>query len=151
VEKLTVQDNRFPAALDRDWCNYLNAFSAYYNLDDQQRARAQAILEKREADTLAYLTTTKELVSKISAYPPDLKLDMTMKQRLDEHERLLNRVRAVEAKFPSIDKDVHSEWKNAKADLAKWRAELKKSLDAQTSKLKMSDESLKKTLTANID
>jgi uncharacterized membrane protein YphA (DoxX/SURF4 family) len=138
IAKVTVgDDDAFPAELDREWQNYFNAFAAYYELDPDQRSRAQSILDQRKNETLVYLTTKSDTVTKIAPYPPDLKIEMTMKQRLEEHQRLLDKTRAAEAKFPSNDKDVHSEWKTAKADLAKWRVELKKSIDAETGKTKV--------------
>ena len=137
LAKVTVgDDNAFPDELEREWRDYLNAFAAYYNLDQAQLDHAQRILDHRKKDTLTYLTSKSEAVTKIAPFPPDIKIDMTMKQRLEEHQRLLNKVRAAEAKFPSTDKDVHSEWKSAKADLAKWRADLKRSIDGETAKLK---------------
>jgi uncharacterized membrane protein YphA (DoxX/SURF4 family) len=140
LAKVTVgPDESFPAELDREWRDYLNAFAAYYKLTSEQIERAQAVLAERKKDTLAAFAKA-ETVTKISAYPPDLKIDMTMNQRLDEHERLSDRVRKAEAKFPTTDKDVHAEWKTARADLARWRAELKKSIDAETAKLKKIDE-----------
>lgn len=137
IAKVTLgPDDSFPAELDREWRDYVNAFEAYYDLNAEQKGRAEAILDQRKNETLAYLKSKSETVTKPSPYPPDLKIDMTMKQRLEEHERLLERVRDAEAKFPSTDKDVHAAWKAAKADLAKWRADLKKSIDAQFAKLK---------------
>jgi uncharacterized membrane protein YphA (DoxX/SURF4 family) len=135
IEKLTAEDEAFPPALDLDWRNRAAAFAAYYDLPEDKVIRAQQIVKKSEEKTLAYLTTGSEEVTKISAYPPPLKVDMTMKKRLEEHERLLNEVRDKEAKFPSSSKDELAAWKTAKAELAKWRADLKKSLDGETAKL----------------
>jgi len=152
IDRATVgQKDTFPPQLDQEWRDYFNAFAKYYELDADQLKRAQGILDQRKADTLAYLKSKSETITKIAPFPPDLKLEMTMKQRLDEHERLLQRVRAAEAKFPSSDKDVHAEWKAAKADLAKWRAEIKKSIDAQTAKLKRIDDGVKTQVSKNID
>jgi uncharacterized membrane protein YphA (DoxX/SURF4 family) len=136
IAKLTVgEDGAFPTELEREWNGYVNAFSAYYELTGEQIEKAQAILAERKMEALAAFAQA-ESVTKISAYPPDLKIDMTMKQRLDEHVRLSERVRAAEASFPTSDKDVHTEWKTAKANLAKWRAELQKSIGVETTKLK---------------
>jgi len=142
IEKLTVEDETFPPALDLDWRNRAAAFAAYYDLPDDKVLRAQEIVKKSEEKTLAYLTSATEEVTKTSAYPPALKVAMTMKKRLEEHERLLSEVSKAEAKFPSSSKDVHAAWKAAKADLAKWRADLKKSLDGETAKLNKALEEL---------
>lgn len=149
IDRVTLgPGDTFPEQLDREWQDYFNAFAAYYELDAQQIDQARGILDQRKADTLKYLRSKSEPVTKISAYPPDLTVNMTMAERLDEHERLLDRVRTAEAKFPTMDKDVHTEWKQAKADLAKWRAEIKKSIDAQTEKVNPTSN---KTLAAKID
>lgn len=144
IDKLTLGDNEsFPAELEREWREYFDAFVAYHNLSDEQLQRAQGIFDQRKSDTLTYLKSATEEVIKIAAYEPKLPLEMTMAQRLEEHERLLERVRAAEAKFPTDDMSAHADWKSAKADLAKWRAELKRSVDAQTHKLKRVDEATK--------
>jgi uncharacterized membrane protein YphA (DoxX/SURF4 family) len=151
IDKLALgSDDTFPPELDRQWRDYLHAFAAYYELDADQTQRAEEILKARETATLKYLTSKAEPVTKLAPYPPDLTVDMTMKQRLEEHERLLERVRTAEAKFPTDDKDVHAEWKAAKADLANWRGELKRSIDAQTDKLKRIDEKFRETVNKSI-
>ncbi len=140
IDQLTVgDDGAIPAELDREWREYLDAFAAYYDLDSTQRQRAEEILKERESAVLAAFKKP-EPVAKIAAYPPELTVDMTMAGRLKDHERLLERVRTAEAKFPTDDKGVHAEWKAAKADLAKWRAELKRAIDVQTDKLKRTEE-----------
>jgi len=136
-ERLDVgESDTLPSRLDLEWRTLTHAFTTFYQLTGDQAEKALAILEKQEKDTLATLTSKKALVTKISAFPPDLKLEMTMKQRLTELERLEQRVRDMETKFPSADKDVHTAWKNAKADLNKWRGELKGAFQAETEKLR---------------
>ena len=97
--------------------------------------RAEAILEKREAEAKAEFAKSEE-VTKISAYPPPLPAKMTMKERIAEYRRLQEKANEAEAKFPSEDKFEQAEWKRTKADLAKWRGELKTVVDAETAKLK---------------
>ena len=134
--KLTVEaDGAFPAELERDWQRYLDAFTAYYDLNDAQNEQRQIVFGTCKNNTLhAFRNPSK--VAKITPYPPEVIVEMTMKERLAEHDRLLKEVRAEEAKFPSDDKNVHAKWQTAKADLAKWRGELKKTVDAETAKLK---------------
>lgn len=144
IDRLTLGPNEtFPVELEREWREYFNAFAAYHKLDDDQMKRAEIIFDQRKSDTLTYLKSKTETVIKIAPFPPELPLEMNMQERLDEHERLLERVRAAEANFPTEDKDVHAEWKSAKADLAKWRGELKKSIDVHTNKLKKLDNAAK--------
>lgn len=136
IDKLTMADgDAFSADLDRDWRGYVTAFCQYYELSDEQVQRAEAILQKREADTKAEFAKSEE-VTKLSAYPPPVSAKMTMKDRLAEYQRLREKANEAEAKFPSEDKGEQAEWKRAKADLAKWRGDLKSALDAETAKLK---------------
>ncbi len=152
IAKATVgADGAFPAELEREWRDYFNAFVAFHELDTEQTARATGIFDQRKADTLSYLISKAETVTKISPMPPEVTMEMTMKQRLDEHERLADRVRAAEAKFPTSDKDAHAEWKNAKADLAKWRASIKKVIDTETNRLKKVDEGERSKLKKKIE
>jgi uncharacterized membrane protein YphA (DoxX/SURF4 family) len=136
VEKLTVNDDTFPSELDQEWHDYLAAFAAEHNFSKDQLARAEGILEQRKKATLSYLRGPGEEVTMISAYPPELKRTLTMPQRLKEFERLQQEVLDQEAKFPTSDKDVHAKWKTAKADRDKWRADLARSLKAETDKMK---------------
>jgi thiosulfate dehydrogenase [quinone] large subunit len=142
IEKLTVKDETFPPALDLEWRKHVAAYANYFELPDDKVQQALDILKKREADALPYLTTASEEMTIISAYPPELKKEMTMADRLKEHQRLVDKVAEAEAKFPTASKDVHAAWKAAKADLAKWRAELKRGLDGETAKLRKSLEEL---------
>jgi uncharacterized membrane protein YphA (DoxX/SURF4 family) len=140
IDKLTVGPNgEFPAELEREWRNFFDAFASHYGLNADQLKKAESIYEEREKDVLAAFAKP-DTVTKASAYPPDLKVEMTIAQRIEEHARLLNRVRDAETKFPSDNKDIHKFWRDAKADLAKWRAELKKVLDAELAKLYRVDE-----------
>jgi uncharacterized membrane protein YphA (DoxX/SURF4 family) len=136
--RLTVEtDGVFPAELDREWTSHVNAFADYYELDAKQREQAQTVLVNRKKDTLTTFAKAAS-VTKITPLPPEVKADMTLKDRLSEQLRLRDKVLAIEAKFPTDDKNVHADWRTAKADLAKWRGELKKTLDAETAKLKKS-------------
>ena len=152
LDKVTLgPKDEFPSELEREWRDYFNAFAAHYELDAEQLKRAEAILDQRKSDTVTYLKSKPETVAKIAPYPPEFQLEMTMAQRLEEHDRLLQRVLVAEAKFPTHDKDVHKEWRKAKADLALWRAEMKKAIDAQTDKLRKIDPALKAKLLKDIE
>lgn len=137
VEKLTPPaEGEFPPALDREWQAYYQAFATNYGLDADQRQKAEAKLADAKAKTAKWLASGQEEVVKIAPYPPDLKLPMTMKQRLAELGRLEGKVRDAEAMLPTGDTDLQKRYKDAKADLNKWRAGLKKSLEAQTAEMK---------------
>lgn len=136
-DKLTAaRDQGLPAALDNEWQAYFDAFVRHYRLTPPQTARAQERLEAAKLATAKWLSNGEEDVVKIAPYPPELKVPMTMKARLAEQDRLQDRVARAEARLPSSDPDMQKQYKDAKADLNKWRAGLKRSLDAQTAKMK---------------
>lgn len=136
TDRLTVSaEGQLPPRLDAEWQAYFDAFASHYGLDDEQRQKAQASLDQSKADTASWFNRPEE-VTKIAPQPPELKVPMTMAQRLEEMGRLEAKVAEAEANLPSTDPDLQKRWKDAKADLARWRAGLKKSLDAQTAKMK---------------
>jgi uncharacterized membrane protein YphA (DoxX/SURF4 family) len=137
IDRLTLgPDHAFPDELERDWNNYLAAFSRFYELTGEQMEAARRVLEQRKEYVRNEFISRSAEVTKLAPYPPPLEVKMTLADRLKEHERLLELVRSAEAKFPSAVKEVHAEWKAAKADLAKWRSDLKKSADAATADFK---------------
>src|SRR5262249_17922696 len=77
-----------PAGLERDWRSYLDAYADHHDLDADQRTRANNVLDQRKQDTLTTFDSKPQTVVKISAYPPEVKLQMTMKDRVAEHQRL---------------------------------------------------------------
>jgi uncharacterized membrane protein YphA (DoxX/SURF4 family) len=137
IEKVDVGENdTFPTALETEWQAHLNAFASHYELTEEQTTRAQGIFEQRKKDTLTTFISKPQLVTKIAAFQPEMKLEMTMKERVAEHHKLAQRVAHLEEKFPTSDKGVHAAWKSAKADLAKWRAGIKTVLDDETKKFR---------------
>ncbi len=144
IDKLTMSSEKeLPPALDAEWNAYFNEFTRHYQLEPEKISEADKKFQQARDKTTEWLAKGKEEVVKIAPYPPDLHVTMTMKQRLAEHERLQQRLREAEAALPSSDADTQKRYKDAKADLNKWRASLKKSLDAQTAAMK---EALSSTL-----
>ncbi|MSU78523.1 MAG: hypothetical protein EXS16_10565 [Gemmataceae bacterium] len=136
-------EKQFPARLEREWRDYADVFATFHELESDKRIRMETIIDQRKSDTLSNFASKAELVTKISPYPPEYKLEMTIKQRLAEHERLQKIVVDVEARMPTKDTTVHADWKSAKADLAKWRAGFAKTIADETASFK---EALKKDL-----
>ena len=136
-------EKQFPPRLEREWRDYADAFANHFELDADERTRMQTLIDQRKSDTLSTFASKAELVTKISPYPPEYKLEMTIKQRLAEHDRLQEIVAEVEARMPTKDPKVHADWKSAKADLAKWRASLAKTVADETGYFK---DALKKDL-----
>ncbi len=136
-------DKQFPARLEREWRDFADAFAAFHDLDAEKRAKMETIIDQRKSDTLSTFANKTEMVTKISPYPPEYKLEMSIEKRLQEHERLQKIVADVEARMPTKDPKVHADWKSAKADLAKWRAGFAKTIADETAKFK---DALKKDL-----
>ncbi len=146
LDRLTVPDKEHaPAALVADYDAYTDAFIAHYGLDAAQAERAREIERQALSKAVTWLTAETEEVTKIAPYPPPLKLAMTMPERLLEYDRLRQRVEKAESFLPSNDKDLQKRYLDAKADLNKWRGDLKKSYDAQYGAFK---KSLQDVLTA---
>src|SRR5262249_51031942 len=137
-DKLTVgSDGAFPAELDIEWRAYVDGFKRFYELNAEQAKKADEVLEAQKAKTKTWLTTTKEVVVKTSDYPPPLKIEMTMKERLAEYDRLEERVHKIEVdELPKYGPDSFARYKSAKGDLARWRGTLKAGLDKQSRDLK---------------
>jgi hypothetical protein len=134
IDKLTLgEGGSFPAALDADWRAYLNAFDAFYELDAHQTEQAKSVLEAVEAKTKKWLELTPKSVQKPSEYPPPLMVELTIPQRLEEYHKLDAKLRQIETeRLPRYGSEAFAELKTAKANLSKWRGELKSDLDKQT-------------------
>ena len=136
-ERLTpTADGDVSPRLDAEWQAYLKHFTARYGLDAEQYEKAKDKLRQAEQDTATWLKAGKEEVTKISPYPPDLKVVMTIPERLAELDRLEARAAELEAELPSNQPEVQKRWKDARADVNKWRGGLKRSLDGQFVRLK---------------
>jgi uncharacterized membrane protein YphA (DoxX/SURF4 family) len=137
LDKLTaVNDKELPPTLEHEWQAYYDAFFQHYGLSLEQQIRAEGRFEAAKLRTAEWLSKGKEDVVIIAPYPPELKVPLTVKERLDKLAYLQDRVRDAESRLPSNNAELQKRYKDAKADLARWRGGLKKSLDAQTAKMK---------------
>jgi uncharacterized membrane protein YphA (DoxX/SURF4 family) len=138
IDKLTLErGDKFPADLDVEWQAYLDAFTTFYELTDEQAKQAKIIFDQAKSNTAAWLKSAPKEVVKISEYPPPLKVMMTIPERLKEYAALEANVREVEEVYlPKYGAEAFSKLKTAKANLARWRAELKFDLDQQTAAFK---------------
>lgn len=143
LDKLVMRDNdQPPPGLAADYDAYTDAFIRHYGLDGEQADKARDIDRQFKSKAVTWLTAQTETVTKIAAYPPPLKLDATMRERLEEYNQLQEKVTEAEHHLPSNDKESLKRYTDAKADLNKWRADLKKSYDAQFATLKTALQSL---------
>jgi uncharacterized membrane protein YphA (DoxX/SURF4 family) len=138
VDKLTLgQNGSFPAELDIEWQAYLDGLTRFYDLDAAQSKQAAAVFEQAKTNALAWLKDTAKPVQKISEYPPPLVVPMTIPERLKEYESLQAKVWEIETNLlPKYGADAFAKLKSAKANVNKWRSELKSDLDSQTTALK---------------
>jgi uncharacterized membrane protein YphA (DoxX/SURF4 family) len=137
VDKLTVgADGSFPTELETEWSSYLDAFSNFYGLDADHAAAAKNVYDQAKAGTLTWLTSAKQEVTIPSSLPPSYVEELTIAERLQRHDALEAKVRAIEADIPKYGKELFTNYKNAKSDLSKWRADLKKDIDRQFQQFK---------------
>src|SRR5947209_1300537 len=47
--------SRFPAALDKEWDDYLARFESQYRLNDEQKAKAQAVVDQEKAKYVTWI------------------------------------------------------------------------------------------------
>lgn len=140
IDKLTVTpDGAIAPALADEWQAYLDALSVRYEFATVQQAIAQKELEAAMTRTAAVFTTGKKEVGIPSEYPPLLTLQLTMPERLKKHEELETEIRRIETEdLPQKGRDAFPAWRTAKANLARWRADLKRDLDKETTEMKTS-------------
>ncbi|MCS7045367.1 MAG: hypothetical protein NZO58_03320 [Gemmataceae bacterium] len=137
LDKLTVgPDNTFPAELEIEWRAYFDEFVRFYELTGETLALAQAKYDQEKAKTLTWLTAERQPVQVTGAVPPAYLDELTMAQRLERHALLEARVREIETDIPKLGKELFKQYKEAKKELADWRADLKKDLDQRFAHLK---------------
>ncbi len=101
LDRLVMPDNEHaPPALAADYDAYTEAFIAHYGLDATQAERAHDMARQAKSKAITWLTATTETVTKIAPYPPALKLDWTMAERLEEYNRLQAKVSEAEGSCP---------------------------------------------------
>jgi uncharacterized membrane protein YphA (DoxX/SURF4 family) len=146
---------RIPPGLERDWRDYFNRFVAHHQLDDPQKAQAEARLDQAETKVVGWLTyippTKPDEQLKDSRYvfytseqvrnfpSGEVKRRMGMGQRVPEYQAKLAEARDAVRKNRKLGKDVEgAKWRADKAELARLRAGLLKDLDEQTAEYKKS-------------
>ena len=130
--------HRMPPLLKQEWEDYLARFSAHYSLDDEQRKRAEAILEQAEAQVVTWLTrpTADEKDAPVKKTFPsgEVKLKLSVPERVAEYRQALQNLRdALEKRLPAFNHDVDGpRLASAKADVVRTRTSLTADLKAKT-------------------
>lgn len=130
VDRLTLTHDRgFPDELDSEWTDYLTAFQRYYDLDEEQSKRTVESLRQLKKDLGSFLATRKKLVEKPSPYPPPLKEQLTVTERIEEYRKAREKAEEIEAKLLlEYGSEEVERWRTAKGDANKWRGGLQKDL-----------------------
>src|SRR3954469_13840640 len=56
----------FPAALEKEWDDYLSRFVAHYKLNDEQKAKAQTVVDQAKADFVKWLGVVRTKDQKLA-------------------------------------------------------------------------------------
>jgi uncharacterized membrane protein YphA (DoxX/SURF4 family) len=133
---------RFPAALDRDWQTYFDAFVKHYQLDDRQRDLAAAKLAQRKDQTATWILNGPKNVIKPSPYGPPVVVEKETPERLREYEEKVRQAREYEAnELPRSTHTLFAGEMNAtlrtlKGEANRMRADLRADLAEQTKQMK---------------
>jgi uncharacterized membrane protein YphA (DoxX/SURF4 family) len=129
---------RMPPLLKQEWQDYVARFSEHFKFDDEQRKRAQAILEQGESQVVTWLTNPKvdeNTPTVTKTYPTGVVEEkLSVPERVAEYKAELNNTRDLLARrLPAFNRDVEGKrLPAAKADLTRTRAGLAKDLKAKT-------------------
>ncbi len=137
--------SRLPPALAKEWQEYFDHFSRYYQLDSDQKKRAEDKLRQGEGKTAEWLLTGKKKVTK--SFPKGVvAVEETTPQRLQDYRDKLAEIHDMEINvLGAFEKDVLKEkLRLARAELNKMRKELQDDLKDQ---LAETDKALQEVLT----
>jgi uncharacterized membrane protein YphA (DoxX/SURF4 family) len=129
---------RMPPLLKREWEDYVARFEEHFQLDAEQRQRAQGILEQAESQIVTWLTrpdvdeNTPKVVKNFPTGQVEEKLSVP--ERVAEYKAELQDLRdTLDRRLRVFNRDVEGKRLNAKkADVAQLRAGLTNDLKAKT-------------------
>jgi uncharacterized membrane protein YphA (DoxX/SURF4 family) len=147
-----------PIALERDWDDYSQRFTVFYELDDKQKERLASRLQQSKSNVVDFLRMTwedkkpwKDMDDKEKAqkgirkvkktYPTGVvEVEESVPQRVAEYNALLAEVRKTQNEKPwAFGKDVEKQrLVKAKSDLEQQRAALAQDLAEKTAEMKKS-------------
>lgn len=132
-ERLTPgPGGEFPEALARDWQNYLKAFASHYELSEEQRTRADTIMEQCMSCT-RHLLTSKSKSVRVPRRYLTFSRELTSLELLEAHDQAERELRRIEdVDIPSHGKDAFARYREVKDDIARMRRELKADVDQHT-------------------
>jgi uncharacterized membrane protein YphA (DoxX/SURF4 family) len=177
VDKLTLKPvdgdpskadpkSRFPAALEKEWDDYFNRFVTQFKLNDEQKARAQTVLDQSKAQLVTWvgvIRTTKEKLAEQDLTPhekdpvkpswailkvkkkapgpsntsADFEEEVTIAERAAELKKKSDDVKAAYTKMFELGRDVGgTNLRAEKTEVANIRSELQKEIDDQSKSMK---------------
>ncbi len=128
---------RMPPLLKQEWEDYVQRFSNHFQLDAEQRKRAQAILEQAESQVVTWLTKpdADESVKVVKNFPTgQVEEKLSVPERVAEYKAELKDLRdTTETRLRAFNRDVEGKRLAAKkADVAQIRKGLSDDLKAKT-------------------
>jgi uncharacterized membrane protein YphA (DoxX/SURF4 family) len=133
---------RTPPLLAAEWSDYVQRFGDYYNLSDEQRAKADKALMKAEDDAVGWLTRKEVDDKNFKAKTQEGRLPAPTrlalyKQKLDEWQEPKH------SHLVSIGSDAESvRWHNIKTEVVRMRVGLLNDLDEYTQDLRQALEKI---------
>lgn len=137
LEKLTPKSaevgelrDRFPAAAEKDWEDYLKRFVVFYEVDQAGSDKGLAALLKAKEAAVKWLLEGKKEVDRAFS-KVDFKPTRTTADRIKEYREKVEKVRELQdTELPKFDQDVEKQrLRTLKAEVARLRNELLGELD----------------------
>jgi uncharacterized membrane protein YphA (DoxX/SURF4 family) len=127
---------RTPPLLHKEWSDYVGHFGDYYNLNDEQRAKAEEALTKTEDDAGRWLTSNEVHEKNFQAKTQEGQLPVPA--RLEQYKEKLAEWREPQhSHLVSIGSDAESvRLHNVKAGVVRLRVSLLNDLDEYTQELR---------------
>jgi thiosulfate dehydrogenase [quinone] large subunit len=159
-----VPKNGLPTALEQDWQAYFTRFVRHYHLDQtfaattvgatgpnleqgplqaiaalgaSQGGRARIAFDQARSRTRTWLLSGTERIAFTSPYPPEVKVDKTVAQRVKDYQQAEQKVRSIEENdLPIFGSAAFAKLQEAKKDASTTRASLKSDLARQTADMR---------------
>jgi uncharacterized membrane protein YphA (DoxX/SURF4 family) len=134
--------DRFPPVLAAEWNDYFDAFAAHYNLDAEQRQKAQDKINKIKDAAVKWMTTEEVTIKKPSSYGPPAEIGNTVPEWVKEYQTKRQKLRdeaAGQYHFsvsPATLADNTRDQSADKADVTRIRGELTQNLDKYKQEMK---------------
>ncbi len=134
--------DRFPPALAAEWNDYYDAFAAHYNLDSDQRQKAQEKINGIKDVTVKWMTTDDVTVKKTSPYGQPAEFTKTVPEWVKDYQAKRQKIRDEAAGdysyvfTPAAFSDNTRDRSAEKKEVADIRSELTKALDGYKNDMK---------------